>query len=400
MKNIQKRGFITMKKKVLSAMLSAAILVGVSAAAFASKADATPDVFINNTQVYFEDQKPVIKDDFTLIPVRGVLEAMNDTVEWDGENRTVTVKSENNLTRVVLTIDSNIMNVYHFTSIMSADKTEVELEVAPQIINDRTMVPFRAVCEAMGAKVDWNDDDYAVLISTLDNAQAPAEVTDKLVASASASSNEVKVGDEVTVFMNIKNLTSLYPDRFVSGITAGLNYDKKLFKLTDSYLCTKDGKQLASSDGLSNDEYTEEGLKAVYITINGDEAAKEDGAVLALVFTAQAEGTGSFTLADRYHSRLGHDLTVLLSDMDNKNTSLLKGDDVVIDTTAVEVKVTAADNTKADDTKADDTAADDTKVDDTKADDTKADDTKTDDTKADDTKTDDTKADDNTETAE
>ncbi len=81
-----------MKKKVLSAMLSAAILVCVSASAFASKADATPDVFINNTQVYFEDQKPVIKDDFTLIPVRGVLEAMNDTVEWDGENRTVTVK--------------------------------------------------------------------------------------------------------------------------------------------------------------------------------------------------------------------------------------------------------------------------------------------------------------------
>lgn len=359
-----------MKKKVLSAMLSAVILVGVSASAFASKADATPDVFINNTQVYFEDQKPVIKDDFTLIPVRGVLEAMNDTVEWDGENRTVTVKSENNLTRVVLTIDSNIMNVYHFTSIMSADKTEVELEVAPQIINDRTMVPFRAVCEAMGAKVDWNDDDYAVLISTSDNAQAPAEVTDKLVASASASSAEVKAGDEVTVFMNLKNLSALYPDRFVSGITAGLNYDKKLFKLTDSYLCTKDGTKLTSSLGVSNDDYIEEGLKVAYVTISGDnEAVKEDGAVLAFVFTAQAEGTGSFTLADRYHSRLGHDLTVLLSSMDNKNTSLLKGDDVVIDTTAVEVKVTAADNTKVDDTKADDTKADDTAADDTKADD-------------------------------
>ena len=390
-----------MKKKVLSAMLSAVILVGVSASAFASKADATPDVFINNTQVYFEDQKPVIKDDFTLIPVRGVLEAMNDTVEWDGENRTVTVKSENNLTRVVLTIDSNIMNVYHFTSIMSADKTEVELEVAPQIINDRTMVPFRAVCEAMGAKVDWNDDDYAVLISTSDNAQAPAEVTDKLVASASASNAEVKAGDEVTVFMNLKNLSALYPDRFVSGITAGLNYDKKLFKLTDSYLCTKDGTKLTSSLGVSNDDYIEEGLKVAYVTISGDnEAVKEDGSVLAFVFTAQAEGTGSFTLADRYHSKLGHDLTVLLSDMDNKNTSLLKGDDVVIDTTAVEVKVTAADDTKVDDTKADDTKADDTAADNTKVDDTKADDTKVDATKTDDTAADNTKADDNTETAE
>ena len=34
----------------------------------------------------------------------------------------------------------------------------IEFDVEPQIINDRTMVPFRAIFEAMGAKVEWNQE--------------------------------------------------------------------------------------------------------------------------------------------------------------------------------------------------------------------------------------------------
>lgn len=34
----------------------------------------------------------------------------------------------------------------------------VEFDVQPQLVNDRTMVPFRAIFEAMGATVEWNHD--------------------------------------------------------------------------------------------------------------------------------------------------------------------------------------------------------------------------------------------------
>ena len=34
---------------------------------------------------------------------------------------------------------------------------KLETDVAPIIVNDRTMVPFRAVLEALGAEVSWNE---------------------------------------------------------------------------------------------------------------------------------------------------------------------------------------------------------------------------------------------------
>jgi len=40
----------------------------------------------------------------------------------------------------------------------------IVLDVSPQIVNDRTMVPVRAVCEAMGATVEWEANTKTVKI--------------------------------------------------------------------------------------------------------------------------------------------------------------------------------------------------------------------------------------------
>ena len=39
---------------------------------------------------------------------------------------------------------------------------EINFDVPPQIINERTMVPLRAIFEALGAEVDWNSDTKTV----------------------------------------------------------------------------------------------------------------------------------------------------------------------------------------------------------------------------------------------
>ena len=38
----------------------------------------------------------------------------------------------------------------------------IPLDVPPTIINDRTMVPLRAIFEALGAVVDWDDETKTV----------------------------------------------------------------------------------------------------------------------------------------------------------------------------------------------------------------------------------------------
>ena len=42
---------------------------------------------------------------------------------------------------------------------------EIKFDVAPKIINNRTMVPLRAISEAIDASVLWNSDDRSILLN-------------------------------------------------------------------------------------------------------------------------------------------------------------------------------------------------------------------------------------------
>ena len=66
------------------------------------------------------------------------------------ENKAVAVNSAKTIT---LQIGSNILN---------NNVTEVVLDVPAQTINDRTMIPVRAIFEALGAEVSWNGDTQTV----------------------------------------------------------------------------------------------------------------------------------------------------------------------------------------------------------------------------------------------
>lgn len=101
------------------------------------------------------DQNPVIKNDRTLVPFRKILEEMGAAVDWNGNTKTVTAKKGD--VEIKLVIDNKVMY---------KNNKEITLDVAPQVINDRTMVPARAVSESFEAKVGWNGETKTVIIST------------------------------------------------------------------------------------------------------------------------------------------------------------------------------------------------------------------------------------------
>ena len=112
------------------------------------------DIFVtvNHIPVWF-DQPPTIVDDRTLVPLRAIFEAMGANVDWNANTRTVTaVRGEDKLS---LVIDTNIIN---------KNGTDFEIDVPAMIIGDRTMVPARAIAEALGASVDWNPHTRTVII--------------------------------------------------------------------------------------------------------------------------------------------------------------------------------------------------------------------------------------------
>lgn len=154
-----------MKSKIIIGIL--AFMLSMSNVLAMNGEEKKISVTVNGAQIEFEDQQPVIINERTLIPIRGVMEAMGKTVSWEAETSSVVVSDDT--TTVKLAIGSNVM---YQTVIDSANNEavsfEVPLDTAPMLINDRTCLPVRAVAEAFMATVDWDGESQTVMIVTAD----------------------------------------------------------------------------------------------------------------------------------------------------------------------------------------------------------------------------------------
>lgn len=115
-------------------------------------------VRINGKLLAFDDQYPILEtiDEkaYTLIPVRGVSEALEADVDWDGDTQCVTIEK-----------DDHVMELYINSDIAFFDGEEVELDMPAMLKNDRTMVPLRFVMESFDLEVEWNQDTRTVEIT-------------------------------------------------------------------------------------------------------------------------------------------------------------------------------------------------------------------------------------------
>ena len=101
-----------------------------------SIASAAPEitVTVDGNLVKF-DQPPVIENSRTLVPLRAVFEAMGATVTWDDKTQKITCTLNDN--EVTLTVGSTALRVNGIST--------VTLDTPATVINDRTLVPVRAI---------------------------------------------------------------------------------------------------------------------------------------------------------------------------------------------------------------------------------------------------------------
>jgi len=107
------------------------------------------------------DQKPIFKDDRILIPVRAVGEALKCKVDWDHDTQTVTLN--NGATELNITIGETEMKKINISR--NPIDITIELEVPAFIENGRTMLPLRAVSEALFLDVTWDEEERTVVIN-------------------------------------------------------------------------------------------------------------------------------------------------------------------------------------------------------------------------------------------
>ena len=138
-------------KKILASALACTMAVSMAVPVLANDGIT---VVVNGKTVDFADQKPIIKNDRTLIPLRGVLEEMGASVNWYDYDKSAF--ATRGISYAGFKIGSDVL----ITS-----EGETKLDVAPEIINDRTMIPLRAVAESFGADVQWDGNTKTVTIT-------------------------------------------------------------------------------------------------------------------------------------------------------------------------------------------------------------------------------------------
>ena len=100
------------------------------------------------------DQKPIFKDDRILIPVRAVGEALKCRVDWNHDTQTVTLN--NGATELKIVIGEAEMKKINVSR--NPIEIPIVLEVPAFIENGRTMLPIRAVSEALFLDVDGDEE--------------------------------------------------------------------------------------------------------------------------------------------------------------------------------------------------------------------------------------------------
>lgn len=117
-------------------------------------------VEINSLEIEF-DQPAIISENRTLVPFRKIFEVLGADVEWIAETGTAVSQKDGKV--VSITIGSNELYI---------NNEPFYLDVPARIVNNRTLVPLRAISEAYDCVVDWRGEERLAEIFSKEFAEA------------------------------------------------------------------------------------------------------------------------------------------------------------------------------------------------------------------------------------
>ncbi|MBQ4339443.1 MAG: copper amine oxidase N-terminal domain-containing protein [Firmicutes bacterium] len=181
-------------KKIISLTLIAALILSATFTCFGV------NIKIDDEYVQFTEDsgEPFIDSaNRTQVPLRVTMEAYGCNVDWNGDTRTAIVEKDGRVVQVPIGQNYILIN---------GDKKYND--TAAVIKNDRTYLPIRAVLEAFGAEVDWDQTTETVLVKRDSNSGSDegSEYPYKIVSVEGKDSYKgIDIGDchyEKVVFTN------------------------------------------------------------------------------------------------------------------------------------------------------------------------------------------------------
>ncbi len=90
------------------------------------------------------------------MPIRAIVEELGGGINWDGTEEKVSIQLKG--TVIDLWISKNAARI---------NGVEKTMDVAPLLINGRTMLPLRFISENLGCQVNWEDNTSKITLKLL-----------------------------------------------------------------------------------------------------------------------------------------------------------------------------------------------------------------------------------------
>jgi len=147
---------------------------------------------------------PMIVHGRTMVPMRAIFEALGAEVEWNAQHGYAVATMGDIF--MMATIGSHTYNVNHET---------VRSDVAPMIVNGRTLIPARFVAEVFGYQVDWVESRREVHIYHLDEV-AGYNPLDEVAQQGDTASRQNVAAQQSTPAATARSWDAVYGDHLRS----------------------------------------------------------------------------------------------------------------------------------------------------------------------------------------
>ncbi|MGN1116611.1 MAG: copper amine oxidase N-terminal domain-containing protein, partial [Candidatus Ornithomonoglobus sp.] len=196
-----------------------------------------PVTVVVNGEKLNADQGAEIYDGRTFLPLRAVSETVGAAVEWY-ESEHAAMVSKGNVSLLIYIGDEQF-----YAKTGNGNWEEIALDAPARIVNDRTMVPIRAIAEQLGLDVGWDSASYTVTIGAggktfvaepLGNENIQYTAIDK--SSNKMQSFDAYCGGRLSTNGGIKNFRGTGEDKEVVDDYVDLLCSGNMnFKLVDAY---------------------------------------------------------------------------------------------------------------------------------------------------------------------
>lgn len=163
-------------KKIISLFLTMALAI--SSMICVSAANEEIKVYLEENKIAF-DVPPQTINNRTMVPIRAIFEAMGATVTWDDVAKVATAEKSGKIVQMVLNSTTMLVN-----------GEPSSMDVAPVIVNGRTLAPARYVAEAFGYEVNWNENTRTVSITPAKSVENAFEKLKSIIISKGKKNSE------------------------------------------------------------------------------------------------------------------------------------------------------------------------------------------------------------------